>query len=160
MANQDDYAKQKDSIEFMVAEYEHHAAEFRRSEELGESRMNLFLTIVTLYYEPCDDTPKREWKCSRKEPFGNGGLVETIMLVNTVIFVTGVIIFFILIFEFFYIMVLHRAITLICAILILAFSLYLGGWIWKTQSDIVQDKYKEGEPDKINIKYPCKEISG
>lgn len=35
------------SSSFMQAEYEHHLSEFRRNEELGESRVNLFLAIIT-----------------------------------------------------------------------------------------------------------------
>lgn len=34
----------------MLAEYEHHLSEFRRNEELGESRVNLFLAIITAVF--------------------------------------------------------------------------------------------------------------
>jgi hypothetical protein len=50
MEGQKGDSKQKGSIDFMLAEYEHHLAEFRRSEELGESRMNLFLAIVAAVF--------------------------------------------------------------------------------------------------------------
>lgn len=50
MGDQKDDAKQKGSLDFMLAEYQHHLAEFRRSEELGESRVNLFLAIVAAVF--------------------------------------------------------------------------------------------------------------
>jgi len=38
------------SSDFMLAEYDHHLFEFRRNEELGESRVNLYLAIITAVF--------------------------------------------------------------------------------------------------------------
>jgi hypothetical protein len=47
MADQVDASKAYDSKDFMLAEYHYHMEEFRRSKQLGEARLNLFLTIAT-----------------------------------------------------------------------------------------------------------------
>lgn len=39
--------KDQGSIEFMLKEYDHHLKEFERSEEIGEHRVNFFITLVT-----------------------------------------------------------------------------------------------------------------
>jgi predicted adenylyl cyclase CyaB len=131
-----------DSSQIMLAELQNHIEEFRRSEQLGENRLNIYLAIVTavigflvyfktqnpliiffaclatlifgvltllrmvhrnlisheemraanrirryfvdrdhrilkyLKYPPCDDEPAREWK------WKNGGLVDTVVLLN------------------------------------------------------------------------------
>jgi hypothetical protein len=157
MAGSEGHSNSYDSSQIMQAELENHLNEFRRSEQLGENRLNIYLTIVTavlggssflvyfqtqdgvsdleqldlriiffacfatlifglltllrmvhrnlmsheelraanrirryfverdqnilkyLRYPPCDDKPIREWK------WKNGGLVDTVVLLNSLL---------------------------------------------------------------------------
>ena len=47
MANQSNGDDRHDSTSFMLAEYNRHSGEFKWSEELGEKRVNFFITFVT-----------------------------------------------------------------------------------------------------------------
>ena len=47
MTNPNDTDNQFDSKDFMLAEYQNHLEEYRRSEQLGEARLNLFIAIAT-----------------------------------------------------------------------------------------------------------------
>ena len=218
----------KISSGFMLAEYNHHLSEFRRNEELGESRVNLFLAIITavlgggaflfiqamsdaqecklladeiyfiiacalvvtllfgyvtllrlvhrnlasseelrashrikkyftkrdksmceyIYYKPYDDIPKREVKWKKGAIFGNGGFVETVMLINAILVAILAVIVVQLAANLDYLRSVPNwigwHIALICVIIFPYFA-------WKWQMNLVNDKYNEV---KIVSKYP------
>ena len=218
-----------DSRDFMLEEYKYHLHEFERSEEIGERRVNIFLTLVTaifgalgiffkesdycikqyiliiipvllamlifgyltlvrivhrnleshkalrtagrirryfadkdweivryLYYGPYDDKPMREIKAREIKvrnmkvrdmkrvkdyfSFGTGGLVQTVMLINSFIaaVLTALIIYYL------------KSSYLISGIAsILGISL---AWIF--QFEIVKARYQKGRPKMSDIRYP------
>lgn len=217
--------KVESSRDFMLEEYKHHFADFERSEEIGEHRVNFFITLVTavfgafgvlvgklifengdfditkyyliinaallamllfgiltlarvihrnlvsdrelramgrirryfvekdpeiypfLYYKPRDDTParKKEWKDLAS--FRTGGLVETVMLINSFI---AAILMVLIIYPpakpYDQWMTAHPWLT--------AFG--LSGIIsaWTVQFIYVKFRYDKGRPKKRDIKYP------
>jgi hypothetical protein len=202
------------SLDFLLNEYRSHKESFWKSEELGERRVNFFITVVTailaalairekgvidytgkvhsiffygcaasllygwvtlvrlirrnleshkdlraigrirhyfteknpeilkyLYYESRDDVPYRKKKWIEILSLGTGGLVETVSLINSVIFAS------------------------ICGLVSISLSLKfpfgmaVGGFIlaWIAQFLYVKTKYHKGKPKDNEIKFPGNE---
>ena len=207
--------KGESSRDFMLEEYKHHFAEFERSEEIGEHRVNFFITLVTavfgalgvlvfengdfdinkyyliinaallaillfgiltlarmirrnlvsheelramgrirryfvekdpyikdfLYYKPRDDKPvrKKEWRDLAS--IGTGGLVETVMLINSIIVAILLV------------LIIHHSHNFDDPWLT-AFGLSGIVSAWTIQFIYVKFRYDKGRPKKRDIKYP------
>ena len=211
-----------DSKDYMIAEYQRLIDSFWKSEDIGEKRVNFFITLSTvvvtvlvalrekeisnhidqifflglvilllfgivtlmriihrnleshiylraagrirgyfsdmdpqiqryLFFGPFDDQPQRKKRENKSEifSFGTGGLVETVVLANSLIVVAILILSIIWLFD-----VVNFNISWTIQIIIFLIGILGGFAAWYKQLDYVNRRYDKNRPKYEDIKFP------